>query len=272
MVPRTDPTPNAPTDKGSASTRPTDAARAPLRPEPGPEPLRSSAPEPHASRETAPSASEPDLPSNTSIVRHHAARWLSLISPRYSTWRCTTRPPRTRTFSTTLQYRCSLPSLRRVLQRTNMNKSSAQSAPESRTKVGTTQGIDRDRVQKTETCSVNHSRKSSKHMVSWRSRVSSRRLRAWASMVVCAPFAHVRGGRPPLLCWGLRCCASLASRLPGFVLTLPGRLGPVVCLRTPAPSRGTSTHSGASWKCASSGRARTSSRALVGSAPSLASR
>ena len=65
---------------------------------------------------------------------------------------------------------CPVPSLRRVLQRTNMNKSSAHSAPESRTKVGTTQGIDRDRAQKTETCSVNHSRKSPKHMVSWRSR------------------------------------------------------------------------------------------------------
>ena len=47
-----------------------------------------------------------------------------------------------------------------------MNKSSAQSAPESRTKVGTTQGIDRGRAQKTETCSVNHLRKSPKHMVS----------------------------------------------------------------------------------------------------------
>ena len=41
--------------------------------------------------------------SSTSIERHHAARWLSLLSPRYSTWRCTTRPPLTRTFSTTLQ-------------------------------------------------------------------------------------------------------------------------------------------------------------------------
>ena len=48
------PTPDAPTDKGSANTRPTDTDRAPLRPEPGPEPLRSSAPEPHAPRETAP--------------------------------------------------------------------------------------------------------------------------------------------------------------------------------------------------------------------------
>ena len=38
-----------------------------------------------------------------SIVWHHAARWLSLISPRYSTCRCTVRPPDTRRFSTMLQ-------------------------------------------------------------------------------------------------------------------------------------------------------------------------
>ena len=174
MDPRTGPTPDAPSDKGSASTRPTDAARAPLRREPGPEPLRSSAPEPHAPRGNSAICREPDLPSNTSIVRHHAAPWLSLISPRDRTWRCTTRPPRTRTFSTTLQYRCSLPSLRRVLQRTNMNKSSAHSAPESTTKVGTTQGVDGAQAQKTETYSVNHPRKSAKHMVSWRSRASRR--------------------------------------------------------------------------------------------------
>src|SRR6202022_93118 len=43
-----------------------------------------------------------------------------LISPRYSTCRCSTRPPATRVFSTTLQYRCCLPSFRRTLQRKNM--------------------------------------------------------------------------------------------------------------------------------------------------------
>ena len=46
---------------------------------------------------------EPDSPHNSSIDRHHAARWLSLISPRYRTWRCTTRPSGLRQFSTTLQ-------------------------------------------------------------------------------------------------------------------------------------------------------------------------
>ena len=58
-----------------------------------------------ASRSSGNSATcfDRDAPSTTSIERHHAARWLSLISPRYNTWRCTTRPPLTRTFSTTLQ-------------------------------------------------------------------------------------------------------------------------------------------------------------------------
>ena len=41
--------------------------------------------------------------SNASMVRHHAVRWLSLISPKYSTCRCTVRPLPTRRFSTTLQ-------------------------------------------------------------------------------------------------------------------------------------------------------------------------
>src|ERR1700732_2681770 len=43
-----------------------------------------------------------------------------LISPKYSTCRCTTRPPATRRFSTTLQVRCSLPSFLRVLKRRNI--------------------------------------------------------------------------------------------------------------------------------------------------------
>src|SRR5712671_3897980 len=58
--------------------------------------------------------------STTAIDRRHANSCVSLISPRYSTWRCTTRPPATRVFSTTLQYRCCLPSFRRTLQRKNM--------------------------------------------------------------------------------------------------------------------------------------------------------
>jgi hypothetical protein len=39
---------------------------------------------------------------NSTVLRH-ASRWLALISPRYSTWRCTTRPSPQRRFSTTLQ-------------------------------------------------------------------------------------------------------------------------------------------------------------------------
>jgi site-specific recombinase XerD len=50
----------------------------------------------------------------------HASSWLSLISPRYKTWRCTTRPPATRLFSTTEKVRCSLPSFRRIFWRRNM--------------------------------------------------------------------------------------------------------------------------------------------------------
>jgi len=40
-------------------------------------------------------AAESEFPSfsKASITRHHDSRWLSLISPRYSTWRCTTRAP-----------------------------------------------------------------------------------------------------------------------------------------------------------------------------------
>jgi hypothetical protein len=41
--------------------------------------------------------------STTAIDRRHANSWVSLISPRYSTCRCTTRPLATRVFSTTLQ-------------------------------------------------------------------------------------------------------------------------------------------------------------------------
>src|SRR5215471_20556441 len=58
--------------------------------------------------------------SKTSIDRRHANSCVSLISPRYSTCRCTTRPPATLVFSTTLQERCCLPSFPRTLQRKNM--------------------------------------------------------------------------------------------------------------------------------------------------------
>jgi hypothetical protein len=44
------------------------------------------------------------LPSSkASMTRLHAACWLSLISPRYKTGRCTTRPPAQRRLSTMLQ-------------------------------------------------------------------------------------------------------------------------------------------------------------------------
>jgi hypothetical protein len=45
-----------------------------------------------------------------------ASRWLSLISPKYSTGRCTARPSATRRLSTMLQYRWSLPSFWRGWQ------------------------------------------------------------------------------------------------------------------------------------------------------------
>ena len=62
----------------------------------------------------------PASSSNASITRHQASCWLSLISPRYSTWRCITFPVTQRRFSTIFQYRCSLPSLKRLLKRKNM--------------------------------------------------------------------------------------------------------------------------------------------------------
>src|SRR5580693_8772321 len=57
---------------------------------------RSSANSDSVRRRAAPS-------SKTAIDRRHASSCVSLISPRYSTCRCTTRPPATRVFSTTLQ-------------------------------------------------------------------------------------------------------------------------------------------------------------------------
>src|SRR5262249_861964 len=59
--------------------------------------------------------------SNTSIDLRHASSCDELISPRYNTWRCTTRPPATRLFSTMLKKRCSLPSFFRVEQRRNIS-------------------------------------------------------------------------------------------------------------------------------------------------------
>src|SRR5450759_236602 len=58
--------------------------------------------------------------SRTSIDLRQASSCEELISPRYNTWRCTTRPPATRRFSTTLQYVCSLPSFLRVVARRNI--------------------------------------------------------------------------------------------------------------------------------------------------------
>ena len=40
---------------------------------------------------------------STSMALRHTAACEELISPKYRTWRCTTRPPATRLFSTTLQ-------------------------------------------------------------------------------------------------------------------------------------------------------------------------
>jgi hypothetical protein len=56
----------------------------------------------------------------SSMLRHQAALWASLISPKNSTWRCTFQLPDTRRFSTMLQERCSLPSFGRILCRRNM--------------------------------------------------------------------------------------------------------------------------------------------------------
>jgi hypothetical protein len=61
--------------------------------------------------------------SKTSIERIQPSRWLSLISPRYKTCRWTIRPSEQRRFSTILQQRCSLPSLRRKLHLKNMTAS-----------------------------------------------------------------------------------------------------------------------------------------------------
>jgi hypothetical protein len=58
--------------------------------------------------------------SNASIDLRQASSCESLISPKYRTWRCTTRPPLTRRFSTMLKVRWSLPSFRRILVRRNM--------------------------------------------------------------------------------------------------------------------------------------------------------
>src|SRR4029453_2357878 len=54
------------------------------------------------------------------MVLRHASRWLALISPRYSTCRCATRPSVRRRFSTRFQYSWALPSFTRRLQRRNM--------------------------------------------------------------------------------------------------------------------------------------------------------
>src|ERR1017187_6321105 len=57
-------------------------------------------------------ASVRELPasaSNTSIALRHTSAWDELISPKYRTCLCTTRPPSSRLFSTRLQERCVLP-------------------------------------------------------------------------------------------------------------------------------------------------------------------
>ena len=56
-----------------------------------------------SSGKSTPCRPSPRGASKTSMPRHHAAFWLSLISPRYSTCRCTTRRDEARRFSTMLQ-------------------------------------------------------------------------------------------------------------------------------------------------------------------------
>ena len=74
----------------------------------------------------------------TSMVLRHASRWLALISPRYSTWRCTTRPSLRRRFSTTFQYSWLLPSFTRRVQRKNMRPLYKLPPPVATSKVFTT--------------------------------------------------------------------------------------------------------------------------------------
>src|SRR5574338_717173 len=78
-----------------------------------------------ASVREAPSAS-----STTSIEQRQDRSCTSLISPRYSTCRCSTRPWASRRCSTMLQYRCVLPSFLRVVARRNMPTHYPRRAPD----------------------------------------------------------------------------------------------------------------------------------------------
>src|SRR5271154_6284733 len=62
----------------------------------------------------------PASASITSTALRQVSAWDELISPKYRTCLCTTRPPSRRLFSTTLQYRCVLPFFRRSIRRKNM--------------------------------------------------------------------------------------------------------------------------------------------------------
>src|SRR5215831_11501583 len=64
--------------------------------------------------------------SNTDRLFRHDASCLSLISPRYRTVRCAVCPVDNRRFSTTLKYRCSLPSFFRVVLRRNIPSAQCQ--------------------------------------------------------------------------------------------------------------------------------------------------
>src|SRR5487761_2294293 len=72
------------------------------------------------------------------MVLRHASRWLELISPKYSNWRCAMRPSLKRRLSTTLQYSWILPSFMRRLQRRNMREFYERNTTSTRTKVSTT--------------------------------------------------------------------------------------------------------------------------------------
>jgi hypothetical protein len=71
-----------------------------------------------------------------SIDLSHASSSESWISPRYSTWHCTTGPPLTRRFSTTLKVRCSLPSFRRIFARRNMTADNYPHIPDQENSLG----------------------------------------------------------------------------------------------------------------------------------------
>src|SRR5574337_468251 len=100
---------------------------------------------PHASiRSSANSAIERETSarsSNTSTDLRQARSCEELISPRYSTCRCRTRPPGRRRFSTMRKSGCTLPSFRRRVARRNMAAHYPHANPE-----GNKQGLHYSRL------------------------------------------------------------------------------------------------------------------------------